>query len=172
MLIDVQDMLLSGHRSTFRRLNGYWENKLQLNILARENLQWSTDNPLQGELVTLLDALCFRHGMHEACHWSMVSFQTTPFLNTRMDFMCTCDFWSSGLTNYWVLAETSDFQLNPNCTFNCAGFSKSTRGTDRACRKFWTYFRWHLSGEDICLCSSIILLCAICVLLEHVKQDR
>lgn len=72
--------------------------------------------PLQGELVTLLDASCFCQDRSKACHWSVVSFQATPFLGNGMDFMYTCEFWSSGLTNYGVLAETSDFHLNPKCT--------------------------------------------------------
>ena len=56
--------------------------------------------------------------------------------------------YGNGHGSYGVLAKSSDFQPNPDHTFNCPGFSEGTRGTDRACCKFWTYFRWYLSGED------------------------
>ena len=49
--------------------------------------------------------------------------------------------YGNGHGSYGVLAKSSDFQPNPDHTFNCPGFSEGTRGTDRACCKFWTYFR-------------------------------
>jgi len=39
-----------------------------------------------GREVTLLDASCLCQGRSKACHWSVVSFQTTPFLINEVDF--------------------------------------------------------------------------------------
>lgn len=97
-VLDLQDMLLSEHCSTFRQeMKWVLRKKMAIEYTCQGEpvVNWY---PLQGELVTLLDASCFCQDRSKACHWSVVSFQATPFLGNGMDFMYTCEFWSSGLT--------------------------------------------------------------------------
>ena len=76
---------------------GTEKKKLQLNILARENLQWSTVSPLQGELVTLLDASCFCQGKNKkGMHWSEVSLQTTQWILKKWPDRNYMKLWGTG----------------------------------------------------------------------------